>query len=267
MGLVLGMVLGITEWFKSTPPVAVESNPPVAAEVIVPNPPGAIGVLVTPPPPKVHKPMASVTIILALGALLIIPLALYVLTTGLEQAQSRASADNEQARLRDEREHPTPLIGVTVQIPTNSGPAASFVIKSFGCGTESVEATQTERLHRAARFCAVDLTVTNLGSQAMVFGPGQIEGIGRDEYTGGNFIKAAVDASIIANKDPDIFRDGIQPGKSISVRALLTVPVPLSVEYVWVHATTHDVGAAVDVRKSSAHEIVIVPPVSQQPVR
>ena len=36
-------------------------------------------------------------------------------------------------------------------------------------------------------------------------------------------------------------------------------------EYVWVHSTTHDVGAAVDVRKSSDNLIVLPPPVVRAP--
>jgi hypothetical protein len=186
------------------------------------------------------KKAASVTaVLLSVASVLLVPLSFFLFLYGISNAVDREGERSQQHDAEELAKHPTPLIGAKVRDGN-----LDFVVKSFSCSqVTSDHSGDAEPPPTRGRLCTADLTIDNVGQQPAMFTPDLVDG-----YALGRQYKVDIKASISANGDKGIFRDSIQPGRSITAMVQFDVPVQEDVEMVVLHESLRSGGAEVSVK-------------------
>jgi hypothetical protein len=115
-----------------------------------------------------------------------------------------------------------------------------FVVRSVGCGQATLD---NGWLHAQAKgqYCVVELTVTNIGTEARNFG----DGLQRATGPSGERYAADTGAGVVANGSGQAIWDVINPGISVTAKIVYDIPPGAAITALELHDGALSRGATV----------------------
>lgn len=145
----------------------------------------------------------------------------------LKQADNAANGGNELAgNGSGGRTSPaTP----TLNQPVRDG-KFEFVVTAVSCGHEEL-VNGFLRAQPQGRFCVVDMTVANIGTEPRHFADGNQRAYGPD----GKQYAADTGAGVVANGNGDAWWNVINPGNSIAAKVVFDLPATATIDTLELH--------------------------------